>query len=88
MIESSDSWAPIDTGRSYHAHLRFNIASVLGVILFFGIGIAALRESGDLWDSGLFTLTLGMLLVSIRLVLRRSEGKHAFWIGSALLGWG
>jgi hypothetical protein len=29
-----------------------------------------------------------MLLVSILLALHRTEGKRAFWIGSALLGWG
>ena len=38
---------------------RFNIASLLVVVLVLGFGFAALRESNDLWDSGLFTLTLG-----------------------------
>jgi hypothetical protein len=69
-------------------NLRFNIASLLGVILFCGVGFAALKESSDLWESGLFTLTIGVLLVSILLAVHRSEAKRAFWIGFALLGWG
>ena len=68
-------------------NLRFNIASILGVILFLAVGFAALRESNDYWDSGLFTLTLGVLLVSILLSIHRSEAKEAFWIGFALFGW-
>ena len=32
--------------------LRFNIANLLGVILFLAVGFAALRESSDLWESG------------------------------------
>jgi hypothetical protein len=69
-------------------NLRFNIASILGVILCLAIGFAALRESNDYWDSGLFTLTLGVLLVSVLLSIHRSEVKQAFWIGFALFGWG
>jgi hypothetical protein len=69
-------------------HLRFNIASLLGVILFLGVGFAALKESNDLWDSGLFTLTTGVLLVSTLLAVYRRKARRAFWIGFALLGWG
>jgi FG-GAP-like repeat len=66
---------------------RFNIASVLGVILVLGVGFAALRESSDLWEHGIFTLTLAALLISILLVIHRPEKKRAFWIGFALFGW-
>jgi hypothetical protein len=67
--------------------LRFNIASLLGVILVFGIGFAALRESSDLWESGVLTLTVGVLLISILLAVHRTESKRAFWLGFALFGW-
>jgi hypothetical protein len=67
--------------------IRFNIASLLGVILVFGVGIAALRESSDLWESGVFTLTLATLLISILLAIHRTEFKRAFWVGFALFGW-
>ena len=67
--------------------IRFNIASLLIVVLFVAVGFAALRESNDLWDSGLFTLTLTVLLVSMLLAIHRTEARRAFWIGFALFGW-
>ncbi len=65
---------------------RFNIASLLTVILVLGVSFAALRQSTDLWESGLFTATLGILLISILLAIHRTESKRAFWIGFALFG--
>ncbi len=67
--------------------LRFNIANLLVIILVLGVGFAALRESSDLWESGIFTVTLGTLLLSILLAVHRAESKRAFWLGFALLGW-
>ena len=67
--------------------LRVSIASLLGVILILGVGFAALRESSDLWDSGVFALTLAALLISILLAVHRTESRRAFWIGFALFGW-
>ena len=68
-------------------HIRFSIASLLVVVLFVAVGFAALRESSDLWDSGVFTLTLAALLISILLAVHRTESRRAFWIGFALFGW-
>jgi hypothetical protein len=31
---------------------RFSIASLLVVVLYVAVGFAALRESNDLWESG------------------------------------
>jgi hypothetical protein len=67
--------------------IRFNIASLLAVILILGVGFAALRESNDLWDVGLFTLTIGVMLISVLLAVHRKEARRAFWIGFALFGW-
>jgi hypothetical protein len=67
---------------------RFTIAGLLGVITVLGIGLAALREASEFWDSGLFTLTLGVLLVSVLLAIHRREDRRAFWGGFALFGWG
>jgi hypothetical protein len=67
--------------------LRFNIANLLVIILVLGVGFAALRESSALWESGIFTVTLGILLLSILLAVHRSESKRAFWLGFALFGW-
>ena len=66
--------------------IRFNIASLLVIIFIHGVGFAALRESSDLWDSGIFTVTIGVLLISILLAVHRIESRRAFWIGFALFG--
>jgi hypothetical protein len=68
--------------------IRFNIARLLLVVMVLGVSFAALRESNDLWDSRLFTLTLGVLLVSILLAVHRKEARRAFWMGFALCGGG
>jgi WD40 repeat protein len=67
--------------------LRFNIANLLVVIFFLGVGFAALRESNEIWDGGIFTLTLGVLLTSTLLTIHRTESRRAFWLGFALFGW-
>jgi hypothetical protein len=67
--------------------IRFTIASLLVVVLLIAVGFAALRESNDLWDSGIFTLTLGILLVSILLAVHRTASRQSFWVGFALFGW-
>jgi hypothetical protein len=67
--------------------LRFNIANLLAVIFILGVGFAALRESSDLWESGVFTLTLAALLISILLAVHHLGSRRAFWLGFALFGW-
>jgi hypothetical protein len=66
---------------------RFHLGTLVIVILVLGVGIAALRESSDLWESGIFTLTIGVLLTSILRAVHSSESRRAFWIGFALFGW-
>ncbi len=65
---------------------RLNIASLLVVIFILGIGFAALRESTELWQSGTFTLTIGVLLISTLLAVHRTGKRRAFWLGFALFG--
>jgi hypothetical protein len=65
---------------------RFHIGSLVILVLVLGVGFAALRESTDLWDSGVFSLTIGILLTSILLAVHRTESRRAFWLGFALFG--
>ena len=67
--------------------LRFNIRNLLTIIFVLGVGFAALWESSELWESGSFTLMIGVLLISILLAVFRTESKQAYWIGFALFGW-
>jgi hypothetical protein len=68
--------------------IRFTIASLLVVVLLVAVGFAALREASDLWDRGVFTLALAVLLVSILFAVHRTGSERAFWLGFALFGWG
>jgi hypothetical protein len=66
---------------------RYSIAGLLGLVLFVAVAFAALRQADALWDSALFSLTLGLLLASVLLTIHRTGRKRAFWLGFALLGW-
>ena len=37
------------------SRIRFTIASLLVVVLLVAVGFAAVRESSDLWESGIFS---------------------------------
>src|SRR3954469_1750576 len=66
---------------------RFTIASLLGLVCFVAVAFAALRRADGLWDSALFTLTLGILLASVLLAVHRTDRRRAYWLGFALFGW-
>jgi hypothetical protein len=66
---------------------RFTIGSLLGVVVFVALAFAALREATDLWDSGVFSLTLAALLASVLLAVHRRDRKQAFWLGFGFFGW-
>jgi hypothetical protein len=69
------------------SRLRFSIASLLGLVLFLGVALAAIRQATGLWDSAVFTTTFGLLLVSVLLAVHCKEHRRAFWLGFALFGW-
>jgi len=56
------------------------------IVLILGVGFAALRESNATWDTGIFSITLGVLLISILLAIYRADKRRAFWLGFALFG--
>jgi hypothetical protein len=66
---------------------RFTIGSLLGVVVFLAVAFAALREATDLWDSGVFSLSLLTMLTAVLLTVYQRERKRAFWLGFALFGW-
>jgi hypothetical protein len=65
---------------------RFHIGTLVILVLLIGVGLTALRESSEIWDSGIFTLTIGVLLISALLAIHRTQNKRAFWLGFALFG--
>jgi hypothetical protein len=67
--------------------VRFTIATLIAVVAFAAVAIAALREASELWDSSLFSLTFAALLVATLLAVHRTGRSRAFWGGFALFGW-
>ena len=65
---------------------RFHLGTLVILVLLVGVGFAALRESNDSWDSSIFSITLGVLLISILFAIHRTDKRRAFWIGFALFG--
>ncbi|HEV3162541.1 MAG TPA: hypothetical protein VGZ22_00770 [Isosphaeraceae bacterium] len=63
---------------------RFSIANLLILVLSACAVAGALREPSDLWRSGLFSLTVALLLFSVLLALHHREQTRAFWLGFAL----
>ena len=66
---------------------RYSIASLIGVVAFVAVGVAALRASSDVWDSGVFGATLLILVASFLLAFHSEGRKKAFWLGFAIVGW-
>jgi hypothetical protein len=67
---------------------RFHLDTLIILVLVLGVSFAALRESDEVWDGGVFTLVLAVLLVSALLAVHRTEERRAFWSGFALFGAG
>jgi len=65
---------------------RFHLGTLVILILILGVGFAALRESNETWDSIIFSITLGVLLISVLLAIHRTEKRRAFWLGFTLFG--
>jgi hypothetical protein len=66
--------------------IQFTIASLLAVVLFVAVCVAALREASDLLQSGVLTLTLAALLISILFAVHRFESRRSQWLGFTVFG--
>jgi hypothetical protein len=64
--------------------LRFHLGTLVILVLLSGVGFGALRESNEIWDSCIFSFTLGLLLISVLLAIHQAEKRRAFWLGFAL----
>jgi FG-GAP-like repeat len=65
---------------------RFHLGTLVIIVLLLAVGFAALRESNEIWDNSIFSITLGALFISIPLAVHRTERRRAFWLGFALFG--
>jgi hypothetical protein len=66
---------------------QISIAGLLGFVVVFALGLAALISASDFWLGAIFLLTIGLLLASVLAVVFR--GRRAVgWVGAAVFGWG
>ena len=66
---------------------RLTIARMLGITASIGVGLAALRSATQLWASFAFTLTLGLLTISVLAAFYRCGHRRAFCVGFSACGW-
>lgn len=66
---------------------RFTIAGLLGLVLVFALGLAAIRQASVLWTAGAATITLALLLTAVVGTIWLRGPDQAYWGGFALFGW-
>jgi hypothetical protein len=69
------------------SRLRFTLAQLMGVVIFIGLGFAAMRSATLLWSSMVFTLTVAVLTAAILGAMARRGRARMMWAGFALFGW-
>ena len=66
---------------------RFNVGQLMGIVLYLGLGFAALRSASDFWASATFGVAIVMVLgASLGAAARRGVARMT-WAGFALFGW-
>ncbi len=73
--------------RDAAARLRISIRDLLTLVLFIGVGIAALRGATAIWASVMILAALGAIcLATVGAALIRGAARPA-WLGFAVFGW-
>jgi hypothetical protein len=72
--------------------LWFSIASVVALVLYAAIGLAAYANVGDrwygrVWDDAYFMITVFILAIATILAVLRRGRTRAMWLGFAVFGW-
>ena len=67
---------------------RFNLRTLLAVIVFVALGLTALKLSNPGWAAATATVTAGVLLFALLGWMHGREARRAYWSGFAVCGWG
>jgi hypothetical protein len=65
---------------------RTRIGTLVIAVMIVGVALAALRQSNEIWDASIVSLTIAFLLMSVLLAVHRTEARRAFWVGFAVFG--
>jgi hypothetical protein len=66
---------------------RFSIRGLMVMVVFLGIGVAALRYPTPLWANAWYSLTLTAITLAVPAAFYRRGEQRAFWVGFAACGW-
>jgi hypothetical protein len=66
---------------------RFTLAQLMAIVLYVGVGFAALRNADEFWASAAYTLAIILIAVALVGALTRSGKARTPWVGFAVLGW-
>lgn len=68
------------------SRLRFTLAQLMAVVLYFGFGFAALRNANAFWASATFSLAIISVSVALAGAYARKENDRMCWAGFATAG--
>jgi hypothetical protein len=66
--------------------IRFTLAQLMAVVLYFGFGFAALRNADAFWASATYTLAIIMITGALLGAFARTGRVHTPWTGFAAFG--
>lgn len=67
--------------------LRLTIANLMAVVLYVGLGFAALRNADEFWASATFTLAILAVSAAVVGAVARKGQARLTWMGFAVFGW-
>jgi hypothetical protein len=67
--------------------LRFTLAQLMAILLYLGLGFAALRNANEFWASATYTLAIIMITAPLVGALARKGRVPMTWVGFAIFGW-
>jgi hypothetical protein len=67
--------------------LRFSLNSLLVVVVFCGVALAALVRPTEAAASLLISLNIGLFCLAICGAILRDGSERSFWVGFAVFGW-
>lgn len=66
--------------------IRFTLARLMAIVLYFAFGLAALRYASVFWASATFTIAVTTLLVALVGAIVRTGEARTIWAGFAVFG--